>query len=449
MSVRSLNATITQREGTVLPGFASEPFLLGMDDSWDAPGWPFILGSQNANIRSKAAERGWLVSDTLISNPFTQMRSNDLTFKASIEPSRAIRIQLDARKSATGNYNELFRVTPGNDGVGQYTGVNPSRTGSYSISIWSIGTAFVKDGPDNISQNFIDFEENLDVIKARLDQINPDPEISYARRSQDVMIPAFLAAYTGKPASDISLNPFPTFPLPGWRIDFSGLNRIPAFQEIFSNISINHSYSSTYSITNFANSLLYTDGLELDQGLTYYPLASEGNENNEWVAPFLMNSIVISERFAPLIGINIRTKSRVTARIDYKKERNLALNMSNAQITELKSNDLSVDLGFTKANMKLPFKVRGRTVSLNNDLTFKLNFTLRDTKTVQRKIDEVNTVTAGNINFQLRPQISYVLNQRLNLNFYFERNVNTPRVTSSFPRSTTAIGAQIRFSLAQ
>jgi len=162
-----------------------------------------------------------------------------------------------------------------------------------------------------------------------------------------------------------------------------------------------------------------------------------------------MNSVVISERFAPLIGINIRTKSRVTARIDYKKERNLALNMSNAQITELKSNDLSVDLGFTKANMKLPFKVRGRTVSLNNDLTFKFNFTLRDTKTVQRKIDEVNTVTAGNINFQLRPQISYVLNQRLNLNFYFERNVNTPRVTSSFPRSTTAIGAQIRFSLAQ
>jgi len=125
------------------------------------------------------------------------------------------------------------------------------------------------------------------------------------------------------------------------------------------------------------------------------------------------------------------------------------LNMSNAQVTELRSNDLSVDVGFTKANMKMPFKVHGQVVTLKNDLTFKLNFTLRDTQTTQRIIDETNTVTAGNVNFQIRPQISYILNQRLNLNFYFERNVNTPRVTSSFPRSTTSVGIQVRFSLAQ
>ena len=123
--------------------------------------------------------------------------------------------------------------------------------------------------------------------------------------------------------------------------------------------------------------------------------------------------------------------------------------MSNSQITELNSTDLAVAFGFTKANMKLPFKVKGSIVTLENDLTFKFNFTLRDTKTTQRKIDEVNTVTAGNVNFQLRPQLGYVLSERLNLNLYFERNINTPRITSSYPRSTTQFGIQVRFSLAQ
>jgi cell surface protein SprA len=449
MSVRSINANITVREGTMLTGFRPVPFLLGMDSTWGAPGWAFLFGSQNPDIRNVAAAKGWLVQDTLLSIPFTQMRTLDMSFSANIEPSRALRIQLDARRSGTGNYQELFRVTPDVNDVGIYQGVNPARSGSYSITTWSFLTAFTREGSDNQSPTFDKFVENLDIMKNRLDRLNPDPEISYARRSQDVMIPAFLAAYTGKDARTHPTTPFPNFPLPGWRIDFSGLNKIPAIAEVFSNLSINHSYSSTYSITNYTNSLLYQEGLELRERLSFYPAPTEGNENNEWIPVFMMNSVVISERFAPLVGINIRTKGRVTARIDYKKERNLALNMSNAQVTELKSNDIVFDVGFTKANMKLPFKTQGRVITLENDLTFKLNFTLRDTKTIQRKIDEESTVTAGNINFQIRPQISYVMSQRLNLNFYFERNVNTPRVTSAFPRSTTAFGVQVRFSLAQ
>lgn len=449
MGIRSVNISYTIRDGTMLPGYMPYPYLFGMDKNWSAPGWGFVFGSQDPGVRDRFANNGWFATDTLVSLPFTQMRSYDLNLKANIEFTRTFRIQLDARRSATGNYQELFRVTPDANGIGQYEGINPARTGSYTISVLTIGTAFKRDHGDNISPVFEEFENNLDIIKARQDRLNPDPENSYARKSQDVMIPAFIAAYSGQSASDVGLTPFPKIPVPGWRIDFSGLGKIPALKEIFSSISITHSYSSTYSITNYANSLMYSDNLELDRDLVYYPIPTEGNENKEWVSPFLMNTLVISERFAPLIGINIRTKSRITARIDYKKERNIALNMSNAQITELRSNDISVDVGFTKAKMKLPFKVRGQVISLKNDLTFKLNFTLRDTQTIQRKIEETNTVTAGNINFQIRPQISYILNQRLNLNFYFERNVNTPRVTSSFPRSTTSVGIQVRFSLAQ
>ncbi len=449
MMIRSVNATFDVREGTMLPGYALEPFLFGMDETWSAPGWDFVLGSQSTSIRDRAAQNNWLVLDTLLSVPFTQLRSYDLKLKALIEPFKSFRIQFDAMKRGAGNFIEVFRVdSDPNTNMGIYNGLNISRSGSYSISTNTMRTSFVKDLSDNTNPNFIKFEENLDVLKNKLDNLNPN-DGSYAKQSQDVMIPAFIAAYTGQDVNNVALTPFPKIPIPGWRIDYAGLGNIKALKEIFSTVSIKHSYSSTYSINNYSNSLLYQDGLELDALLDTYPIPSDTNELGDFISPFLMNQVIIQERFSPLIGISIRTKSRITASFDYKKQRNLGLNMSNSQITELNSTDLAVAFGFTKANMKLPFKVQGAIITLKNDLTFKFNFTLRDTKTIQRKIDEVNTVTAGNVNFQLRPQLGYVLNERLNLNLYFERNINTPRITSSFPRSTTQFGVQVRFSLAQ
>ncbi len=449
MMIRSVNATYSVREGTMLPGFAQDPFLFGMDENWSAPGWDFILGSQSTAIRDRAAENNWFVLDTLFSTPFTQMQSYDFNMKAMVEPFKSFRIQFDARKSGIGNYNEIFKVDSDPSVAGGfYNGLNTSRSGSYSITINSMRTSFEKDFSDNTNPNFISFEENLDIIKNRLDSQNPN-EGTYALQSQDVMIPAFIAAYTGQDANTVELTPFPKIPIPGWQIDYSGLSNIAALKKVFSQISIKHRYSSTYSINNYSNSLLYQEGLELDAMLDKYPIPSDTNDLGNFVAPFLMNQIIIQERYSPLIGISIRTKSRITASFDYKKERNLGLNMSNSQITELNSSDIAVTFGFTKANMKLPFKVQGAVITLKNDLTFKFNFTLRDTKTTQRKIGEVNTITAGNVNFQLRPQLGYVLSERLNLNLYFERNINTPRITSSYPRSTTQFGVQVRFSLAQ
>ena len=135
--------------------------------------------------------------------------------------------------------------------------------------------------------------------------------------------------------------------------------------------------------------------------------------------------------------------------MEWKKERNLSLNLSNSQITEIQRNDISFDYGVIKKDWKFPFKIQGRTVTVKNDMDFRITFTVRDDKTIQRKIDDVTTITAGNINYQVRPTVSYVANEKLRLTMYFERNINQPRVSNSFPRATTAFGIQMRFSLAQ
>ena len=126
---------------------------------------------------------------------------------------------------------------------------------------------------------------------------------------------------------------------------------------------------------------------------------------------------MISEQFAPLFGLNIRTKSRFTGKVEYRTKRDLALNISNAQVTEQKSNDIVMEVGFTKAGMKMPWKSQGRVVTLKNDLTFRFNFTIRNSTTIQRRIEENDQLTDGNTNIQIRPNISYVLNEKLNVQF--------------------------------
>jgi cell surface protein SprA len=141
---------------------------------------------------------------------------------------------------------------------------------------------------------------------------------------------------------------------------------------------------------NYSNSLQFEDreSLEIDKPIEDYNRKYFGvtGPDGQFLPVYVISQVLISEQFAPLIGINMRTKSRLTANIQYKTKRDLSLNISNAQITELSAKDFSLELGYTKNNMRLPFKSQGRLIVLKNDVTFRLNMTISDTKTIQRKI---------------------------------------------------------------
>ena len=447
MMVRSVNATYSITEGTLLPGFDPSPRFLGMDRQWNAPGWDFILGSQNPDIRRTAADNGWLTRNTALTTPFTQNVSRTISGRANIEPSNDLKIQLDFKKDVMDSYQEIFRF---DNLQNDYVSLNPSRSGSYRISAIAIKTAFRTDNNDLVSSAFRDFEQKLEPVMQRFRNITGN---EYDSVGQDVLIPAFIAAYTGKDVNKMNLSPFQPTPMPNWRIDYTGLSKIKALQNVFQSVTISHAYSASYAVMNYSNSLQYagTDTLGVNIPIERYNngFFARPNVNGQIVPIYIISQVMISEQFAPLIGINLRTRSRFTARAEYKTKRDLALNISNAQITEMNTKDFSLEIGYTKNNMKLPFKIEGRTTVLKNDVTFRMNLTVSDQSTIQRKINEQNILTNGNINFQLRPNISYVVNQRLNIQAYFERTVNTPQVSNSFKRAVTRFGFQLRFSLAQ
>ena len=450
MSVHSINGSYERTEGTILPGYSGTPKFLGMDENWKSPGWSFVLGGQDPNIRYDLANKNYITKNSGITTPYSQTRNENFNLRANIEPATDLKIQVDIRKEVTNSYQEIFRY---DTVVSEFASLNPNRSGSYRISFNTIKTAFTKSNDQVESSVFKQFEENLLTIQERFKLINNNGSGElYDTTSQDVIIPAFIAAYGGKNAQTIGLGPFPKIPLPNWRFDYTGLSKLEMFNDLFQTVTISHGYTSTYSVSNYSNSLNFTDKDDLainrsvqDYNTNYFGESVDG----QLIPVYVISQVLITEQFNPLVGISVRTKSRVTANLQYKTKRDLALNISNAQVTELTSKDVSFEMGYTKTGMKLPFKAQGRLVVLKNDLAFRLNVTVADQKTIQRKINELNVITNGNLNYQMRPNISYTVSKKLTIQMYYERTINQPLVSNSFRRSTTRFGIQVRFSLAQ
>lgn len=445
MMVKEVTFNYGKIEGTFLPGYMPNTGLLGMDRAFDNPGLAFLLGSQNAGIRNDFALAGIMAPSSELTQTFRQSSVVNMRFGSLIEPFQDFKITLNATKREIGDYQEIFRNSMDNPGV--YESISPNRLGAYSITTIMFGTAFSKDGFDNESPLFTEFENNRTIIKNRLDGLDAGGE--YSINGQDVLIPAFLAAYRGKDASTFNMNPFPKTPLPNWRLDYRGLSRLKGLSDIFSSINITHMYTSTYDASNFSNSLQYQQGLELYNTLQNIPRPTQVNSEGQYIPIYVLNQVVLTERFGPLIGIDMLTKDRFNIAVQYNKERNLGLNFSNSQVTEQKSNDFGLTLGYTKAGVKIPFKFQGRQSVLKNDLQFKLDSKVVSTTQIQRKIEEGSTVTSGNLNISIRPTISYLINQNLNLTLYFDRTINDPRVTTAYKRTSTAFGGQLRFNLGQ
>ncbi len=443
MLIKSINATYTNTQGTQLAGYLQKPSLFGVDQ-FDNAGTqlPFILGSQDADFRHTAADKGWISHSRSLNTPFTQRKEQSFSVRTAIEPSKDLRIQLDATLKKGTNYQELFRI----DSLGQkYVSDNPVRNGTHSVSTITVATSFgdreTGSGDPNGSKAFNRFVENRQTISERLG--------GRSLNSQDVLIPAFLAAYKGSDAGSINTSPMPNIPLPNWRIDYTGLMKIAAIKKRFEAITLSHAYTSVYSVGGYTSSLLYgSDYVRPGNNFLNTPDANQFNSSGDLIPIYIISDVNIREAFSPLIGVNIRTKGKWSYRAEYRRSRNLSLSLSNAQIREENNQDFVFGIGFVKSGVKIPkFLTKGRTKTLKNELNIRLDFTLRDTKGVQRQIEQVSTVTTGSLNWQIKPTITYNLSTRVSLQVYFERTYTNPKISSSFKRTTTSAGIQLRFTL--
>ncbi len=449
LMVKNVSISYSQTQGTALPGYTPKPQILGQDWSLNSPGIPFVIGNQTVDIRELASQGGWLSNDTTLNQFFRQTSSQTLNIRSTLEPVKGFRIELTANKNQSSSNQEIFRF----DGNGSFESFNPIENGSYSVSFLSWNTAFLSDGSDNSSETFQIFRDNRIIIAERLAAQNPNINLpdsatsfpyGYQGTSQEVLIPAFLSAYSGRDASIFNMDKFPNIPLPNWRINFDGLKNIKWFEKRFKTISMSHSYKSTYSVGSYVTSLDYVDS----NNDGWSDAVNESTQN--YFNQFEINQVTIRETFSPLFKIDLTFKNSIIARVELKKDRTLTLGLSNNQVTDVSSNEWIVGTGYRIKDLGFNFRTGGRSKKISSDLDLKLDISYRSNRVVIRKIEEnIEDITGGNNVVTIKFTADYVVSSRLNLRLFYDRVVTDPYVTTSYPSSVSNGGFSIRFTLAQ
>ena len=156
------------------------------------------------------------------------------------------------------------------------------------------------------------------------------------------------------------------------------------------------------------------------------------------------------EQFAPLIGIDMTLQNGVTARFEYKKSRSLSLSLIDYQLIERGMSEITFGAGYRVKGVRLPFKIQGEPVELENELTFKLDFSYRNDITMNYRMDQnIAEPTQGARSYSISPSAMYVVNNRLSIRLYFDHKKTKPWTSISYPISNTNVGIAVRFTLAE
>ena len=465
-SLKRVGVSYNEGGNTFLPGYIDSTKFFGQNWRSMAPGLDFVMGKQpNQAWLNNMGKKGLITKDPILNNLFLQNYEQKLNITAQVEPLRDLIIDLNLDKSLTKNYSTLFKDTVGN---GEFNALNPYSGGGFSISYISFQTLFGKFDPNNTSETFKTFESNRLILSKRLGEKNPYSQTigsdgfykGYNRYAQDVLVPAFIAAYTKKDPNTVGLlkngndgsvksNPFGGYlPKPNWRLTYNGLSRIESLQKYITNFTISHGYNSTLSMNSFNSALLFQDTL-----LYGFPSFVDTISGN-FVPYFLVPNILISEQFSPLIGIDFSTTGQLSGRFEYRKSRQLSMSLVDFQLSEVRSTEVTFGMRWRKRGFPLPFRIKfGKkepTGKLENDITFSLDFSIRDDINSNSRLDQANAfATGGQRVVSIRPTIDYVISNRVNIQLYFDQRRLNPYVSNAAPSVNTRAGVQVRISLAQ
>ena len=398
----------------------------------------------------------WLTTDSILSDPYTRRKTETINYRVNTEPLPGLKIDFTGNRNYAENKQHYFRYNPMTNDFDVFT---PTNSGNFSMSYLMWATSFAPSDSTSspLFDNLLTYRKTIAERLARnnpqwIDQVNEYVFDSlagdyfpkgYTSSSTDVLLYSFIAAYTGKDPNTLPLNPFPRIPLPNWSFTYNGLTNIPAISSLFKTVNITHSYKSNYAINSWASNVYYDDSNTIQ---TY--------ENSDIIIPkYDIAQIVLSEQYAPLIGIDIGLQNSMTANLQFKKARTLTLNFSNNQLTEVNGREIVIGAGYRIKNLSFsitPIGGSGKAQTIKNDLVLKLDLGFKKDITVLRRIDENNNqVSAGQNKINIYFTGDYTFSKRLSAQAFFKYDINIPMVANSFRNSTTYAGVTIRFSLAQ
>ncbi len=487
MMLRNINVNIGYKTRTDIPGFS--PMTGDFFGQYNAslgliPGLGFAFGFDGGeNFLKKSDANNWLIKNNDNITPAIYNKTQNIRIDATIEPFDGLKIELNALYEN----NRRTEIQYMFDGMPKIYG------GSFAISTVALASSFNNSGVRNnyASATFDNFLANREIITNRIRrqyQNTTYPNKGFITdtslgnnlfdssigdvnpNSADVLIPAFLAAYTGRKPNSIELTPFPGLRslLPNWDINYNALQTFPALQNTFRTFVFTHKYVSQYrigSFSSFINWIPLTDNSDLGyirDVLTGSPIPS---------SPFDISAVSLLESFNPLIEARSALQNNMTLLFRINRTRALNLNISSYQIIETSDNDIVFGLGyrlpdfnriigFGSNSVKPQRRARKNnsenaantgTSAFNNDLNIRLDISHKTTQALIRKIeDRFTQATAGLKTTSIRFSADYAVSRAITLRAFFDKVINTPLVSSTaYPTANTNAGMSLRLNLNQ
>ena len=452
MLVRNVSFSYRNQYSMYLPGFMPEVGdVFGQRSGGTmAPGLDFAFGFVGDNYIDKAADRGWLLMADSVATPATTSLTEDLQLRMTLEPVKNLKIDLNASRTETKSKSIQY----------MYQGSPTTQSGTLTMTTISLGSAFEGMGDATNGYHSATFEKfckSLDKFQQRVEAryanaTYPDGTLfagqkfdpangTVSKYSADVMVPAFLSAYTSMGGSSLSIFPTLSRLLPNWTLRYSGLVQLPWFRDVFKSFNINHSVTD----------------------------ATTGNPTPS--SMFNVSTVSINESFSPLFGVDMTFNNNLTCKVEYRKTRVLSLSMTSVQINEAISNDWVVGMSYKINNFKLFGGRRrrraassgrnrdnnnstsstssSRSSGFNTDLNLRLDLSYRKQASICRDIASMtSSASSGNTAFRLSFSADYTLSRLLTMSFYYDRQTNTPLLSSnSYPTTTQDFGLSLKFSL--
>ena len=469
--IRRVQVTYRETNSMTIPGFMPEAGFMGQRKTGNvyAPGYDFAFGFIPSDMMDRAIRNNWLSGDSSVVQPSVTAKTSDLDIKVTLEPLPGFKIQLNGKRYlAQSTSTTIIRDAA----TGELSTLD-NMTGSFNITQCAIGTMFSKVGTqeENFSNSAYDqFLANRTLLTDRVQsqyngmtlptsgflgnipagtKYDPNKHGRVSNNSADVLVPAFLSAYTGMNARTMDLNPFLGIlrMLPNWSVTYDGLGKLPWMRDHFKSVTLTHAYTCKYAIGSYGSysTWIGADGDNKQLGFVRDVTTDAPRPSSAYD----ISNVTMTEAFSPLIGLNMTMKNSFNIKAEYRKQRNLALNVTSVQLTEGHTNEFVVGGGYTIKNLSFITKKKdGGQKKVSNDLKLQVDVSYKDVKMLLRKVEEgIAQASSGNKVFAIKISADYVLSQKINLQLFYDHQGTTPLISSSYPVKADNVGLNIKLML--
>jgi cell surface protein SprA len=435
-SMKQLNVTYTENNGSVLPGLLSAPNGYGYGQTLGGPSIGFLFGSQ-ADIRRLSMERGWVSDSPYMIDPYMKMSTREFRADLQVSPVNDFNISFNVLQT----YNRNFSHT-GFNYVDDFGNANPNLTFASDMVSYSNTVVLLNSSFKESTVIYDAIRANAQLISQQMGGVlNPDGYTEgYGISNAYVLIPAFRAAMEGKNPERLGNAKKAGLPIPNWRIIYSGLRNIPIINGQFTKFDILHSYTATYTATGVQSNIDYFNSRNDTS-------SSLRDVNDNYINPYTFSQVSYTESFSPLIGVDVTMRNNMQFGVQYNKTRSMILGLVNHSLTEDAYTEYVVRLGYIVRNFRLGTNNQRGARAKGSDLNIRGDISLRDSQTsIMNILLNDSQITGGQKLMNIKLSADYNVSENLNLRLFYEQMTSKYKISTAFPLSTIRAGISATFT---